>query len=383
MFRIKLNEMKRLLLPMVILLAFSGLMSLSSCNTSSSTTLPGSWDQLSDFDGITRSGAVSFVIGNYAYVGTGYNYDNNIRLVDFWRYDPQIDTWVQMANFPGQPRSNAVGFSLNGKGYVGTGLGGSDINNPLPLSDFWEFDPSNGTKGTWTKINDFGRSNTPTDTILARYGAMAFTVGNRSFVGGGYNLQGFRDLWEYDQPSGNWIQRPSLGGSKRQNGFVFVIDNYAYVGGGSDNGTYVTNFYRFDPSALSDATKNPWFQLNGLTGKDKNGNAIVQPRSRELACAWAINGMGYVSCGSIGAPQSDTWQYTPPVVDSNGNITSGDTWAQEFSFSSNTPTVGSARDSGIGFAIGLFGYVTTGKSGSRRFDDCWVFNPIGVEPDNK
>jgi len=381
LFLNKLKKMKHFLLPMLTLVVFAGLLSLSSCNTSSSTTLPGSWDQLGDFDGVTRSGAAGFVIGNYAYMGTGYNFDVPERLTDFWRYDPQIDTWIQMANFPGVPRSNAVGFSLNGKGYIGTGIGGTDINNPIPLGDFWQFDPSVGTRGQWTRIADFGYP--AYDTALARYGALAFSVGGRGFVGGGYNAAGLKDFWEYDQPNNQWVQRPSIGGSKRQNGFVFVIDDYAYVGGGNDNGSYVTNFFRFDPTALSDTTKNPWFELNGLTGKDQNGNAIVQPKPRELACAWAINGFGYLSCGSIGAPQSDTWQYTPPIVNSNGVITSGDTWLQYFSFASNTPTVGSARDSGFGFAIGLFGHITTGKSGSRRFDDSWLFNPVGVEPDNK
>lgn len=364
------------------MIMFAGLLNLSSCNTSTTITLPGSWDLLGGFDGVTRSGATGFIIGNYAYMGTGYNFDLPARLTDFWRYDPQIDTWVQMAKFPGLPRSNAVGFSLNGKGYIGTGIGGTDINNPLPLGDFWEFDPSVGSKGKWTRIADFGHSATY-DTALARYGAVAFTVGGRSFVGGGYNLAGLKDMWEYSPATNLWIQRPSLGGSKRQNGFVFVIEPYAYVGGGNNNGSYVTDFYRFDPTALSDTTKNPWFALNGLTGKDLNGNLIVQPRPRELACAWAISGFGYLSCGSIGAPQSDTWQYTPPTVSKNGIVTSGDTWLEYFSFSNNTPVIGVARDSGFGFAIGSFGYITTGKSGSRRLDDCWVFNPLGVEPDNK
>jgi hypothetical protein len=386
LFLNKSIKMKKLLLPMITLTLFAGLLSLSSCNTSSSTTLPGSWDQLGDFDGVTRSGAVGFVIGNYAYLGTGYNFDVPERLTDFWRYDPQIDTWIQMADFPGLPRSNAVGFSLNGKGYIGTGLGGTDINNPVPLGDFWQFDPTTGPKGSWTRIADFG---TPTayDTALIRYGALAFSVNNRGFVGGGYYLAGLKDFWEYDQPNNQWIQRPSIGGSKRQNGFVFVnqegSQEYAYVGGGNDNGTYVVNFFRFDSSLLSDTTQNPWFELNGLTGKDKNGNAIVQPKPRELACAWSISGLGYLSCGSTGAPQSDTWQYTPPIINSSGVITTGDTWIQYFSFANNTPTVGSARDSGVGFAIGLFGHITTGKNGSRRLDDSWLFNPVGVEPDNK
>jgi len=39
----------------------------------------GSWDKEIDFEGDPRSGAVSFVINGYAYVGTGYNNAHQIH----------------------------------------------------------------------------------------------------------------------------------------------------------------------------------------------------------------------------------------------------------------------------------------------------------------
>src|SRR4051794_10367712 len=73
-----------------------------------------------------RQGAVSFVIGSKAYVGTGddsYIYDPFKN--DFWEYNPADPncggTWTQLAAFGGTKRRDAVGFSINNKGYIGTG----------------------------------------------------------------------------------------------------------------------------------------------------------------------------------------------------------------------------------------------------------------------
>lgn len=361
-----------------LLVFFALQIGLTSCNTSpSSTTLPGTWDKLGDCQADPRSGAVGFMINGIGYMGTGFNYElagqtgTPGRLKDFWKYDPTSDTWTKVADFLGTARSGAVAFSLNGKGYVGTGT--DDGLNPL--SDFYEFDPTVGTKGKWKQIADLGYSPAQLDTnVIKRYGAIAFTVKNRAFVGGGHYISDLKDLWEYDQVNNLWKTAPSIGGSKRQNGFVFVINDIAYVGGGTDNGTYARDFYKFDVTLLNaDGTGAAWSPLNGLTGKDVNGNAIAQPRPRELASTFSIGNYGYLTCGSVGSVVSDTWQYDP----------STDTWIQYFSFSNNTPVTGAARSSAIGFSVGDFGVLVAGGAGNTKYDDCWKFNPTGVEPDNK
>jgi len=66
-----------------------------ACSKSSSdTTLIGNWVKLSDFEGVPRSNAVGFSIGDKGYVGTGY--DGSKRLKDFWEYDPVKNTWKQI-----------------------------------------------------------------------------------------------------------------------------------------------------------------------------------------------------------------------------------------------------------------------------------------------
>jgi hypothetical protein len=364
---------------LIVLIALQS--SLTSCNSSpTSTTLPGAWDNelIADYGGIPRSGAVGFVINNIAYVGTGFNYESNSRLQDFWKYDPTNGSWIQVADFPGTPRSSAVAFVVNNKAYVGTGTD----NGLNPLVDFWEFDPAAGAKGVWKRVANLGydvifdADDANKDTVRTRrYGAIAWAVKNRGFVGSGHTLSELCDVWEFDPTSGSygaWTQRPSFPGKKRQNGFVMVINDVAYIGGGTDNNIFIRDFHKFN---VDDIDTNPWSGLNFLTGRDLNGNAIIQPKPRELASTFTLNdGMGYLICGNTGGVNGETWQYNPNT----------DTWVQQYSFTSNWPTAGAARSGAVGFGIGKYGYITTGGSGtSFKFDDTWRFDPTGKEPDNK
>jgi len=340
-------------------------------NSPSSNALIGTWDKEIDFEGDSRSGAVSFVINGYAYVGSGSN-SPGTWLNDFWRYDAVKGTWEEVTDFPGVPRTSAVAFELNGKGYVGTGTGDGFVG----LSDFYEFnpdanDPVSGTIGTWKRVANFPGP---------RYGAIGFSVKNRAFVGTGTNERGnsFSDLWEYDQANDRWIKKSSIIGSKRAYSFVMTINDYVYVGGGIDNGAVIPDLSRFDVTAVDNGQ--PWSAMNGLTGKDANGNAVSQPKSRATAAAFSIGNFGYLTCGSyttLAAVSSDTWQYDPLK----------DSWVQCFSFSSNTPYVGVPRNAPIAFTVetpsGTYGYVATGGTGSLRLDDLWKFDPKGIEPNNK
>jgi N-acetylneuraminic acid mutarotase len=385
MHKTNFNMRRQLLLFLAMMVLGSGGLFITSCNPSSSTTLLGSWDKLGDFAGIPRDGAVSFVINNFAYVGTGYNYASNQFLNDFWKYDPNSDAWYEIAPFPGDLRTGAVAFSLNGKGYVG--LGYNLLNGSTnPLSDFWQYDPTVGPNGQWTRIADFAfTSDQQSATVSARYGSAAFTVTDqnstqRAFVGWGQDINQFdyKDLWEYDPTNNVWIQRPGTG-SKRLYPFTFVIDNLAYVGGGYDpagGNSYPVDINVFDVSKLNpDGSGSPWSPKNGLTGKDQNGNAITQPKTRQQASTFSIGGYGYLTMGSAGA--GDCWQYNP----------TSDTWIQYFSMTTNIPIAGVARSAAVGFTVQVgsttVGILTTGGNATLKYDDCWKFNPLGVEPDNK
>ena len=93
------------------------------------------WTQKANFGGGPRANAVSFVIRDKAYVGTGQDAIQHRN--DFWEYDPFTNSWTQVANFGGVPRSYAIGFSIDGKGYIGAGL----LDQDQVAADFWEYTP--------------------------------------------------------------------------------------------------------------------------------------------------------------------------------------------------------------------------------------------------
>ncbi|MGN7785663.1 Kelch repeat-containing protein [Niabella sp. 22666] len=313
------------------------------CSKDSSTTsdLLGNWKVSSEFEGIGRTEAVHFTIGDLEYVGLGYN--GTDRLKDFWAFQKSSGTWKRVAEFPGDARNSAVAFVVGGVAYVGSGFNGS-----TKLSDFWSYNP--GTN-SWTQIADladFGGT--------ARYGAVAFSLGNKGYIATGYDGNYLKDLWEYDPSSNTWQQKASLTGAKRTDAAAFVYNNKAYVVTGVSNDSYLTDFYSYDQSTDS------WTRLRNINSSnddeeyDDDYGSNIQ---RSNAAIFVLNNKAYLCCGEKSGATNTTWEY---------NIDT-DLWAQKTSFE------GAARQGAIGFAQGGVGYITTGTAGSSWFDDLWEFYP--------
>lgn len=178
------------------------------------------WTQKANFGGVGRYSAVGFSIGDKGYIGTGA--ENGFKHYDFWEYDTTLNTWTQKANLPGAERYGAVGFSIGNKGYIGGG------QTSGVADDFYEYDP---TTNTWTQKADilvpgalyasgfsvgsfgfvhtdsgsnFGGYDPNTDTWvmlenlpISRDQAVGFTIGNKGYIGTGYNNGRLNDLWCY------------------------------------------------------------------------------------------------------------------------------------------------------------------------------------------
>ncbi len=304
--------------------------------------LIGNWTELSDFDGIPRSDAVAFVIGNKAYIGIGY--DGSDRLNDFWEYDPQLNNWTRKADFPGVPRNGAVGFGTDTKGYIGTGYDG--VNK---LKDFWEYDPATDT---WVQISGFGGS--------ARYGAVAFAIGNKGYVGTGYDGADLKDFWEYDPSTNQWTQKLSLGGGKRRDAVAFAIAGKGYICTGIDNGVYEDDFWEYDPTADKWNGKRSIVNESGEEYDDDYSSIIGTNK-----IAFSVNGKGYVATGGAGSAGTEVWEYDP----------SSDLWTAK------TALEASGRIEAAGFATGDMGYIVTGRNSSFYFDDLWGFAPGATQVD--
>jgi N-acetylneuraminic acid mutarotase len=311
--------------------------SLAACSKSStSTTYLGNWvKKRPQYRGVARSNAASFVIGNKAYVGTGY--DGNDRLKDFWAYDVDQNMWTNVAPFDGPARSGAVGMAIGTKGYIGTGYDG--VNK---LNDFYEYNPD---ANAWTRKADFG--GTP------RYGAVAFGLKDFGYIATGYDGNWQVDNWEYNPATNSWTQAQAMISGKRQDASAFVIGNKAYVCMGTANSTFITDFYVFDGDTKS------WATLNSIDNVSDSSFDDSYNFKGSGAASFAIGGKGYIVSGTKGSLSSAVWEYNPQ----------DDRWTQKTDFE------GAARTGATGFNVKDRGFVVLGVSNNQPFDDMLEFYP--------
>ncbi len=203
--------------------------------------LINSWTKKADFAGGARFGSVGISIGSKGYVGTGDNFYGYLR--DFWEYDPVSDSWTQKADFGGPARVYAAGFSVAGKGYIGTGLTAQNYYDNTLRKDFSAYDPATNS---WAPINIFPGA--------GRYGATAFTIGNKGYVGTGWGPEGLppfkQDIWEYNSSDNNWSQKLNLSGSGREYASGFSIDGKGYIALGEVNNDSLKDVWEYTPAAV-------------------------------------------------------------------------------------------------------------------------------------
>lgn len=271
------------------------------------------WKKLNFFPGEQRKWAVSFVIGNRAYITTGLN---NLEkdTKDLWEYNSDKDTWVQKADLDGDARSKATGFAISGKGYVCMGVtkGSSGYNNDVweydaknnswnrkadfpknakgrieassfvvkdkayvllggnlfkltSATDVWEFNP---VKNTWTKKADFPGK--------PRIGAIGFQLVNHGYIYGGFNGTNlsYDDLWEYYPVSDKWTQLPNSPAGPRNNTVCFVIDSTAYIGTGNVQSNLVES-----------GKSNDFWKVTSIPAKvlmDYNAKLLYEDKDKKL-----------------------------------------------------------------------------------------------------
>jgi N-acetylneuraminic acid mutarotase len=95
----------------------------------------GRWFQKKSFPGGPRVSAVSFLMGDKAYISCGSESSTGGYKKDLWEYDVANDEWIQKAGFEGNARSNACGFVIGKKAYLGSGL--DEVGKRF--SDFWVY----------------------------------------------------------------------------------------------------------------------------------------------------------------------------------------------------------------------------------------------------
>jgi hypothetical protein len=99
-------------------------------------TIANTWTAKAAFGGTVREGVGAFTIGNFGFAGIGSISNFNTRYIDFYKYDPAGNSWSAVASYPGPVAgtTNAAGFSVGNYGYLGTGY------NSAQTITFYQYD---------------------------------------------------------------------------------------------------------------------------------------------------------------------------------------------------------------------------------------------------
>ncbi|MFN8134481.1 MAG: T9SS type A sorting domain-containing protein [Bacteroidales bacterium] len=264
------------------------------------------------------------------------------------------DSWVLKKDYGTTSDSvyGAVAFSIGNKGYMGTGY------SKKRLISFWEYDPNTDT---WSQKANFSGT--------ARVFASGFSIGNKGYVGCGddnntANLHGSKDFWQYDPALNQWNKKSDFGGVPRRGAVGFSIGNKGYLGAGRIDEPKqgapaydfkFKDFWEYDPVA------DKWTQKEDIGGT--LGKVIAFP------AGFAIGNKGYVGTGhDLTSYIKDFWEFDPTYVDPGTNENTGK-WYRKADFP------GTARYGAVGMGIGEFGYIGTGMIPGGLANDLWEYDP--------
>ena len=315
----------------------------------STTLVFGQWVQKNNFPGGARTAAVSFVIGNDAYVGTGRN-SNDAVLRDFWKYNSVSNTWVEIASLPAEAaaREGATAFSIDGKGYIGLGSNDKQSGAAEFYKDFWRYDPATNQ---WETIAEFpGRD---------RKNGISFVVDGKAYVGAGRwfvntTSNYLEDFYAYDPAIDQWTIKEKVPQQGGASGVAFIVNNVGYFG----TGKYRAN------DAPKDTNKDDLFsysfEKNEWTDTITDNNIL----SREEATAFVINGKAYIGGG---LNRKDFVVYDPIK----------NTLKDTATFISDAE---GKRSNMISFVINGIAYAGLGNVGEVKRDDIWVIQIAKPSP---
>lgn len=279
---------------------------------------------------------IGFALNGKLYYGLGYDptgigsYTGSLV-----KYDPATNTvsYAGSMNYAGH-WDKAIGFSIGSYGYFGLGGDGTLLHDTI-----YKYDPV--TEQIW-QVTTFPGG--------PRYSAFAFTVNGKAYVGGGYQLGSgnHNDLWAYDPVTNAWSAKANCP-MTIHDGVSFSIGDKGYLMTG---GSHV--LMEYTPSTNTWATRAP-YPGSGMSG----------------LCAFTINGVGYVGCGTdLGNTVSYQDMYTyDPVTN---------TWAP-------APSLWQAkgRHHSVALSVGSTGYIIGGAiSASQVYQDVWMFGPATTPAPN-
>jgi gliding motility-associated-like protein len=194
------------------------------------------WTRKAAFPGTARQIVQGFLLNDQLIVAGGLNTANNTALAEVWAYDLINDTWTRKNDMP-YGMAYAPAFALNGYGYVCTGNSTRDGNATVtaPQSAVClRYDP---VADSWTVMPDFPGG--------VRGGAIAFTDGNKAFVGMGNRGTLLNDLWQLNPTTLTWTRVQNIPAG-RYGAASFVIGGKGYVATGSITSGFGVDVWQYE-----------------------------------------------------------------------------------------------------------------------------------------
>ncbi|MEZ5018035.1 MAG: kelch repeat-containing protein [Flavipsychrobacter sp.] len=265
---------------------------------SCSLFVQGQWKQKNNIWGFSQGiwGGQSFAVDGKIYFGGGYS-GNNTNYNDLQVYDISTDTWAGKNNMPGATnRSGAVTFVINNKVYLGLGIqdfNSFNIPNWTFLTDLWEY---NASADSWTQ-----KASAPG---IGRGFSGVFVINNKAYIVGGTTTKlggGTDEVLEYDPATDTWTTKASFPeGEIRDQPFSFSIGDKGYIAGGRTPSGRTNKTYEYNPAT------NTWTAKKEMPVAEIAGGV-----------SFVINGKGYCTWGGIdnGAFNKSTFAYSPSAND--------------------------------------------------------------------
>ncbi|MBK7883183.1 MAG: hypothetical protein IPJ81_04790 [Chitinophagaceae bacterium] len=138
-----------------------------------------------------------------------------------------------------------------------------------------------GTPGTWVQKNDFPANE--------RTAAMSFVINNKAYVFGGTtndNSTFFKDVWQYNPANDSWLKKQPLpDGKERFWTDCFLLKNRIFITGG---GVSVNNQFDMLSDVLEyDIKNNKWIEQTSLP----------DGKNRMAHCSFVVDIKAYITAG--------------------------------------------------------------------------------------
>jgi N-acetylneuraminic acid mutarotase len=238
------------------------------------------------------------------------------------------DAWAIKAPIGGGPRRNGFAFAIGNKGYVG---GGFDQNGYYK-NDIYEYDP---ITNTWTRKNVIP---------VNGEGMVTFATSAKGYI----VFQ--RELWQYDPEKNTWTRKADFPGLSIRGQSAFAIGDIGYVGTGLNSwGSPSAEFFEYSEQQNSWAIRTPL------------------PMQMRFGTGFSVGNKGYFATGSW--TQRNVLEFEP------GNTQ----WVVKLNLLDIVAGMNEMRVYAVGISGTTKGYISTGSTNDNwgtAFNDLYEYDPV-------